>query len=426
MSDDRVFTKCAWRLIPFMMLLYLVNFIDRLNVGFAALTMNKDLDFSPTMFGFGAGIFFLGYVLFQVPSNIILERVGARRWIFCILAIWGLISASTAFVTGPTGFYVLRFLLGLCESGFFPGMIFYLTLWFPKAYRARHMANFALAVPLSGIVGGPLSGFILGLDGLAQLHGWQWLFLLEGLPAFLLAFAVLKFMPDGPGSAPWLSDSEKSRIAESLAAEADAEDGDLWQAFYDWRYWAMGLVGILTTPTNYGIALWLPQIVQEMGFSNFATGFVVALAYLASMGAMIFVSRSSDRKCERIWHYALPMLFAAAGFLIASITQNYLIELFALSAAMAGFLAGGYGPYYSHLSALSTGKTAAAGIALTNSILIVGGFVGPYVIGIIKDQTGGYSAAMTMLAAGLILAALLFLTLGRMMVTRAAVRASVA
>jgi MFS transporter, ACS family, tartrate transporter len=216
MSEHKIFAKCAWRLIPLMALLYMVNFIDRLNVGFAALTMNKDLDFSPTIFGFGAGIFFLGYVLFQVPSNMILERVGARRWIFCILAIWGLISASTAFVTEPTGFYVLRFLLGVCESGFFPGMIFYLTLWFPKLYRARHMANFALAVPLSGIVGGTLSGFVLGLDGLAQLHGWQWLFLLEGLPAFFLAFVVLKFMPDGPGSAPWLSDFEKSRTAMSL------------------------------------------------------------------------------------------------------------------------------------------------------------------------------------------------------------------
>ena len=210
-AQDQVFAKCAWRLIPFMVLLYLVNFLDRLNVGFAALTMNKDLGFSPAIFGFGAGVFFIGYLLFQVPANVILERVGARRWIFCITAIWGLISASNAFVQGPTSFYALRFLLGVAEAGLFPGMIFYLTLWFPQTYRARFNASFYLAIPLAGIIGGPLSGLILGMDGVGDLHGWQWLFLIEGTPALVLAFAVLKFLPDGPADASWLTARRRKR-----------------------------------------------------------------------------------------------------------------------------------------------------------------------------------------------------------------------
>jgi MFS transporter, ACS family, tartrate transporter len=425
MSEQQLFEKCAWRLIPFISLLYLVNFIDRLNVGFAALTMNADMNFSPTVFGFGGGIFFIGYLLFQVPANVVLERVGARRWIFCILAAWGLLSASTAFVQGPMSFYVLRFLLGVAEAGLFPGMIFYLTLWFPKAYRARYIAGFALAVPISGIVGGPLASVILDLDGLEGLHGWQWLFLLEGLPAFLLAFAVLKVIPDDPRSADWLSVDEKSFIASRLGNEATGDDSRAWEAFVDARYWIMGVAAMLVTPVNYGLALWLPQIVQAMGFSNSTTGFVVALPYLASMGSMILVSRSSDRKNERIWHFVLPNLLAASGFVVASIAQNYLIELCGLTVAMAAFLAAAYGPFYSLLSTLSTGRKGPAGIALSNAILIFGGFVGPLAIGIVKDQTGGYSASMALLAAGLIGSALIYLAFGRALAARSIIKATI-
>jgi ACS family tartrate transporter-like MFS transporter len=396
-----------------MALLYLVNFIDRVNVGFAALTMNIDLGFSPTIFGFGAGIFFIGYVLSQIPSNVVLARVGARRWIFCILATWSVFSAATAFVQGSTSFYVLRFFLGIAEAGLFPGMIFYLTLWFPKGYQARFIAGFALAVPIAGVIGGPLASIILQMDGLAELHGWQWLFLLEALPAFLLSFAVLKLMPDGPASVEWLTREERAFIASKLAREADVTDGDVWQALRDPRYWAIGFIGILTAQTNFGIALWLPQIVQGMGFSNFATGFIVALPYLASIGSMILVSRSSDANNERIWHCAVPMLVAACGFVAASATQNAFLELIGLTVAMMAYLGGAYGPFYSLLSSLGTGKTAAAGIALANSILIIGGFVGPTVIGIVKDRTGGYSAAMLLLAAALVAAALMLVAFGR-------------
>jgi len=231
-AQDRVFTKCAWRLIPFMGLLYLINYVDRTNVGFAALTMNADLDFSPAVYGFGAGIFFLGSALVQLPANLILERIGPRRWVFCILVTWGLLSASTALVETPTGFYTVRFLLGVAESGFFPGMLLYLTYWFPRAYLPQFTATFMVAIPLSFVVGGPLASLIVQLDGVAGLHGWQWLFVLEGLPASLLAFAVLKLLPDGPAHAKWLNDEEKKIIAARIAAEEPPGRGDLLSALH--------------------------------------------------------------------------------------------------------------------------------------------------------------------------------------------------
>ena|SRR5579863_2170780 len=279
-EQDQVFTKCAWRLIPFMALLYIVNFIDRTNVSFAALTMNKDLGFSPSVYGFGAGVLFVGYALFMVPANVILERIGARRWIFCILAAWGLLSASTALVHSPTSFCAMRFFLGVAEAGFFPGLCLYLTYWFPKGYLARFTANFMIGVPLSFVIGGPLASLILGMGGLAGLHGWQWLFLTEGLPAFLLSFAVLKLLPDGPKDAPWLTVEEKKTIVLCLAAEDTPGRHDLWWALCDPRVLALSLASFVMLSCAYGVELWVPQFVQSMGFSNLATGFVVALPFL--------------------------------------------------------------------------------------------------------------------------------------------------
>src|SRR5215471_4955151 len=253
MSDDRVFVKCAWRLIPFMVLLYVVSFIDRTNAGFAALTMNKDLGFSPTVFGFGAGIFFVGYALFQVPANVILERIGARRWVFGILAVWGLLSASNALVRSPTGFYAVRFFLGVAEAGFVPGMWLYLTYWFPRAYLARFTANFMIAVPLSVVIGGPLASLILQMNGVASLHGWQWLFLMEGLPAFLLSFAVLKLLPDRPSRASWLTDEQKRIIAVGLAAEDSPGRSDLWSGLRDPRVLALGVASFCGQASGYGL-----------------------------------------------------------------------------------------------------------------------------------------------------------------------------
>jgi ACS family tartrate transporter-like MFS transporter len=418
-EQDAVFTKCAWRLIPFMGLLYLANYIDRVNAGFAALTMNKDLSLSPAVFGFGAGVFFVGYLLFQLPANIVLGRIGTRRWIFAILLTWGAISAATAFVQGPSGFYVLRFLLGVAEAGFFPGMIFYLTLWFPQVFRARFAARFICAIPLSGIVGAPLSGLILGMDSFLGLHGWQWLFLLEGLPVSLLAFAVLKYLPDGPREAAWLSPAEKSEIAARLAADPAAESEDLWRALRDPRIVVLALAGFADGSALYGTGLWLPQIVGAMGFSNFTTGLVVALAYTASVGAILALGYSSDRRGERTWHVALAWLLSAAGCAIASLAGNNLVALIGLTLAVAG-VQSGISPYFAVPSTFLKGAAAAGAIALMNTMASLGGFVAPTLIGILRERSGNYSSGMAMLALELIAGALIVVALGRAMTPRRA------
>jgi MFS transporter, ACS family, tartrate transporter len=419
MSEDQTFAKCAWRLIPFMGLLYLVNFIDRANVGFAALTMNKDLDFSPTIFGFGAGLFFVGYALFQVPANLILQRAGPRRWVFCIMMVWGALSAANSLVQGPASFYALRFSLGVAEAGFFPGMILYLTYWFPQAQRARFIALFMAAIPVSFIIGGPLSGVILGMGGVLNLASWQWLFLLEGLPACLLAFAVLKFLPDGPSQASWLSADDKATIVASLTGEASAEHHDLWPALCEPRVLALGLVNFGIQAGLYGVQLWLPQIVQTMGFSNLENGFVVALSFVVGMAAMILWGQSSDARSERIWHVALPKLLAAAGFVIASIAQNDLLVLVALTLVLAGLLAA-FSPMYSLLSSFLSGTAAAGGIALAIAIGVLGAATGPTLIGVLKDATGNYTASMAALALLLTFTAGIVLILGRGMAPRRA------
>ena len=419
MTDDRVFAKCAWRLIPFMMLLYVVNYLDRVNVGFAALTMNKDLGFSPAIYGFGAGLFYLGYLLFQVPVSVALVRVGARRSIFCILTIWGAISASTALVQGPASFYSLRFLLGAAEAGFFPVLLVYLTTWFPRSYRARFTAVFMMAIPLSSVIGGPVSGLVLGMQGVAGLAGWQWLFLIEGLPACILGLAVLWFLPDGPARASWLTAEEKTRIAARVAAEDVASQRQVWPALRDSRVWALGLVNVALLFSNQGIQLWLPQIVKEMGFSNLAVGFIVALPYLVSLPAMVLWGRSSDLRDERIWHVALPALLAAAGFAAASLAPSDVLSLFAIALAAIGLVM--MTPsLFSLISSFLSGPAAAGGIALVISIGNVGSFLGPSLVGVLKQQTGGYAVGMAMFAVPLVLAAAIVLGLGRKLAPRPA------
>ena len=419
MGDDKILLRCAWRLIPFMTLLYVVNFLDRVNVGFAALTINKDLGFSPSAFGFGAGVFFFGYAAFQVPANVVLERVGARRWIFCIMAVWGAISASNAFVQSAGGFTIMRFLLGAAEAGFVPGVFFYLTLWFPPAYRARFIASFMAAAPISAIIGGPLSGVILGMDDLLGLRGWQWLFLIEGLPACVLAFAALKFLPDDPESAAWLSGDEKKVICRRLAAESFVEHRNLWRALCDVRVIALGLVNFGVLCGVNGVALWLPQIVRQMGFSNLQTGFVVALPSVASAVTMILWGRSSDAKGERIWHVAIPALIAAASFVVSSLTQIDLVMLIALSITQI-MLWSAIAPLIAMPSSFLGGSARAGGIALVVSIGSLGGFLGSTIIGVLKDRTGDYAASMAVIGVILVLAAVIVLALGRAMAPRQA------
>ncbi len=419
-DQDRVFAKCAWRLIPFMGLLYLVSFIDRTNAGLAAHTMNRDLGFSPAVYGFGAGIFFIGYAAFQVPANVILERIGARRWVFAIMAAWGLLAAANALVHDPISFYAVRFLLGVAEAGFFPGMLLYLNYWFPRGYLARVIAYFMIALPVSFVVGGPLSSLILGLDGMAGLHGWQWLFLLEGLPAVMIAFAVLRFLPDGPAHASWLTDAEKHAIAARLAAEEPPGRPDLARALRDPRLLALGMFSLFIYAAAFGIYLWLPQIVQAMGFSGFATGFVVALCYLAGIPAMVLVGRSSSRRGERIWHVALPCLFSAASLVLASLVQSNALVLVGLTCALIGNFAG-VGPAYSLPPSFLRGTAAAGGIGLVGTFGNVGAFLGPTFTGLLLQGSGDYRSGFVVDAVEYMLAALIVIAVGRALAPRAVV-----
>jgi ACS family tartrate transporter-like MFS transporter len=416
-NQDRVFAKCAWRLIPFMGLLYVVNYVDRTNAGLAALTMNKDLGFSPTVFGFGAGIFFVGYSVFQVPANVLLERIGARRWVFCITAVWGLLAAANALVQTPTSFYVVRFLLGVAEAGFFPGMLLYLTYWFPRSYLARFTAYFMIANPLASVVGGPLSSLILGMDGVAGLHGWQWLFLVEGLPALLLAFAALKLLPDGPSHAAWLTSTEKDTVAARLAAEEPAGRPDLWSALLDLRLLALGIGAVVVYAAIYSIYLWLPQVVQAMGVSTTATGFIVALCYVAGIPAIILGGRSSSRRGERIWHVSLPNLLVAASFAVASLTQSNAITLAALAVALTANFAV-FGPYYSLPSSFLRGAAAAGGIGVIGTFGNIGAFLGPVLTGVLLQGTGDYRTGFAVDALLVALSALIVIAVGRALAPR--------
>jgi ACS family tartrate transporter-like MFS transporter len=419
-DQDQVFTKCAWRLIPFMGLLFLLSFIDRTNAGFAAHTMNKDLGFSPTVFGFGAGIFFIGYSLFQVPANVILERIGARRWVFCIMAAWGLLSASNALVQSPISFYVVRFFLGVSEAGFFPGMLLYLTYWFPRGHLARFTGYFMIAVPLSFVIGGPVSSLILGMDGRAGLHGWQWLFLMEGLPTFLLSFAVFRFLPDGPARASWLTPDEKNVIAARLVAKEPVGRPDLWHALHDLRLLSLGIAAVATYAAVYSVYLWLPQIVQAMGYSNTATGFVVALCYVASIPAIILGGRSSSKRGELIWHVALPFLLVATSLAVASLTESHVIVLAALTLALvANFFC--LGPYYSLPSSFLRGTAAAGGIGLIGTFGNIGAFLGPVLTGVLLQGSGNYRTGFAAGAIGCALAAVIIIAVGRALASRATI-----
>lgn len=416
-KQDDIFRKCAWRLIPFILVVYCVNYLDRVNVGFAALTMNRDLNLSSAVFGFGAGIFFLGYLLFQVPGNVILQRVGTRYWMFCIMLAWGFISAANAFVQGPASFYALRLILGVAEAGFFPGMLFYLTCWFPQAYLARVTASFMIGIPLAFVIGGPVSSLILEMDGIGGLHGWQWLFIIEGIPAVVLAFIGLFVLPDGPAKASWLTPSEKNTIAAALFAQTPQGEEDLWTALRDPRVLALGLVLLGSQLGLYGVQLWLPQIVQSMGFSNLATGMVVALPFLVSMGVMIAWGRSSDVRGERFLHIAAGAALAALGLALAGLAQNPVLVLLGFTSAVIGTLSIP-GPLFSLPSTFLSGSAVAGAIALVNSMGTLGRFLGPTIVGAFKQESETYGSAMLALSLGLVMSAAVILALRRAAATR--------
>ena len=396
----RALRKAAWRLIPFMGLLYFVAFLDRVNIGFAALTMNADLGLTPHMFGFASGIFFIGYVLFEVPSNIVMERVGARLWIARIILTWGLLSAGTAFVSSPNQLYVLRFLLGVAEAGFFPGMILYLTYWFPAAWRARILSAFMIALPVSSAIGNPVSSALLSLQAYG-LHGWQWMFLLEGVPAVLCGVAVLVFLRDGPNKAAWLTNEEREWLRGELARERSTLTAQSsLAALSEPRVWLLGLVYFGMVTSLYGLGFWLPQIVKGFGnLSNLEVGFVSAIPYAVGALTMYLWGRHSDRTGERTWHIALPAFVGAVGLVLSAyVSGTPLLALAALCVTAMGCYAA-LPVYWTLPTSMLAAGAAAAGIALANSIGNIGGFLGPTLVGYITEATGSYSAGLFALAA---------------------------
>lgn len=413
--EARVITKVKRRLVPFLMLCYFVAYLDRVNVGFAGITMNKDLAFSATVFGWGAGIFFLGYFLFEVPSNIALERFGARTWIARIMITWGVLSAAMALVWNEASFLILRFLLGVAEAGFFPGIILFLTYWFPAAYRARFIGYFMAAIPISSVIGSPVSGLVLGMNGLWGLKGWQWLFILEGAPAVLLSIAVFLYLTDGPKLAQWLTAEERDWLIERLASERRQREAivqlSLWQALAHPRVVVLSLVYFGIVAANYGFSFWLPQIVKAFGVTNLQTGFITALPYIFGTIAMVLWGLRSDRTGERKWHAAIPALVAAAGLAASAATGNPVLEMVALCVAAIGIFAA-LPCFWTLPTAFLSGTAAAGGIAFINSIGNLAGFVGPYGVGYIKDATGSFSDGLLFIAAMPLVAFALILALG--------------
>jgi ACS family tartrate transporter-like MFS transporter len=408
--------KAAWRLLPFLCLCYTVNFLDRVNVGFAALHMNADLGFSPSVFGAGAGSFFVGYILFEVPSNLALQRFGARLWIARIMISWGIVSTAMAFVHNETSFYAMRFLLGVAEAGFFPGMILYLTYWFPARELARIVSLFMAAVPLATVIGGPVSGALLQMDGLLGLAGWHWLFIIEGLPAVLLGVIVLFFLDDRPEEARWLSKEERKALSATLAAEAKAtrEVGyaELGQALTRPRVLVLGLIYFCIVTGLYGIGFWMPQVIQSFGLEPLAIGFLTALPYLVAAIGMVVWGARSDRSGERIWHIALPLMLGGAAFAWSAASGPLAFTILALTLATLGIHAA-IGTFWSLPTAILTGTGAAAGLALVNSMGNLAGLVSPTVIGMIKQATGSFNAALLFLGGALLLGALITILFGQ-------------
>ena len=414
--ESRVSRKLMLRIIPFVMLLYFISFLDRVNVGFAALTMNKAIGLSPTAFGLGGGLFFIGYFLFEVPSNLILHKVGARIWIARVMVTWGLVCAASAFVVGPNTFYLLRFLLGISEAGFFPGIILYLTLWFPSRQRAVAAAWFMAAAPISTAIGSPLSGAIMQLPPFAGLSDWQLLYIIEAVPAVILGFVVLKYMTDTPSKAMWLQEDERNWLISRLKAEAEAKHGNAGhtagalRALKDPRVLALALIYFGTSAGLYTLGIWAPLIVRQYGFTAWQTGLLTGLPSVLAVIAMILWARHSDRKEERTWHVVLPCLLACVGFLFVGQANTAILILISLAVVNIGISAA-KAPLWAMPSAFLSGAGAAAGIAMINSIGNLGGFVGPFAIGWLKNVTGGYSAGLYVVASTLAFSAALTLLL---------------
>jgi MFS family permease len=419
--EAATYRKVSWRLLPLLLICYLVAYLDRVNVGFAKLQMAQALNLSDAVYGLGAGIFFLGYFLFEIPSNLILHRVGARLWIARIMVSWGVISMLTMFVTTPAMFYAMRFLLGLAEAGFFPGIILYLTYWYPAHRRGRMTTWFMTAVALSGVVGGPVSGYILkSFDGVNGWQGWQWLFLLEGLPSVLAGVAVFFLLDDRIQNAAWLSTEEKQLLARNIEAEdIDKEDLPLRTVVASGRVWLMSAIYLSFVMGLYGVSFWLPTIIKATGVKDaFMIGLLSAVPFAAAVVAMIVVARSADKLRERRWHVALPGLAGALGLVLSvGWAHNTALAMAALTLATAGIITS-LPLFWSLPTAFLAGAGAAAGIAMVNSIGNLAGFLSPYAVGWLKQATGTNDSGMYMLAGFMVLGAALALSVPARLVNK--------
>ncbi|BBJ46782.1 MFS transporter [Streptomyces antimycoticus] len=420
--ENTVYRKVVRRIVPFLILCYVASYLDRVNVGFAKLQMSDDLGFSEAAYGLGAGLFFIGYFILEVPSNLMLQRVGARTWIARIMISWGLVSAAFMFVTNEAMFYVLRFLLGAAEAGFYPGVILYCTYWFPSYRRARVIAMFMSAIPVAGIFGNPLSGWIMDhFQGVNGWQGWQWMFLLEAIPALLVGVTTLFYLDDNVRAAKWLTDEEKSVVERAVAGDTAhrAVDGRVWDAFREPRVWLMCLIYFCFVMGQYALTFWMPSFVESTGIEgNFAIGVLSAVPFLAALVAMNLFGRSADKRRERRWHLVIPSLMGAVGFSLSAVWNgSTALSLTALSIAAAGVLT--CAPlFWSLPTAFLSGTAAAAGLAMINSVGNLAGFVSPYMIGALKDATGSASIPMHVLAFSLVVGAAAVLTTKKHIVNR--------
>jgi len=394
--------RVTWRIVPFLMVCYFVSFVDRVNAGFAALEMNQDLHLSASAFGLGGGLFFVSYFVCEVPSNLALEKIGARRWIARIMITWGIVAAAMALVVGPKSFYAVRLLLGAAEAGFFPGVILYLTYWFPAQYRARIVALFMVAVPISALIGSPISAALLGTDGWFGLRGWQWMFILEGVPAVVLGFLCFWVLPDSPARAAWLTVPERewleSRLGDDRARAAPVGHQSLWRVLTNRQVLALAFVLAGSTATSSGLQLWQPQILKSFGLTNMQTGLVNAIPYGLAAIAMIWWGRRSDRGGERRWHAAIPLMLIAIGFAAIFMVHALAPTILLLCVAVIGIYAG-KGPVWAISTEWLAPSIAAAGLAQINALSNLAGFATVYLLGVLKDATGSFAIALSPLVA---------------------------
>ncbi|HBK09343.1 MAG TPA: MFS transporter [Acetobacteraceae bacterium] len=411
--ERSAFRKIIWRFMPLLTVAYILNYLDRSNIGFAALQMNKELGLTAAQFGFGAGILSLGYCTFEIPSNLALYRFGARAWIARIMITWGLVAAGCALIVGPTSFYAIRFLLGLTEAGFFPGVAFLLSSWFPAEYRARMLAILLLGVPVSSVVGGPISGALLGLDQFAGLSGWQWMFVIEGLPSALLGFFMLWILADRPSTASWLTAEERDAVERRIAAEPRHQEVHLlWPALKDPRVLILALIQFGFTTGSYGVGIWLPQIIKSHFHSNLTVGFVSSVPYAIASIAMLLWAGMVDRSGKRVGNLILTCAVATLGLLLSIAFDAFWLSFLWLTVALVGITAA-RAVFWAIPARFLTGVAAAGGLAFINSVGTIGGFVGPAVVGWLKDLTGSFSAGLAGMAGFLLLSALLAIALHR-------------